>query len=196
MSAGSVNYRNGIRSAVRGLWGGSLDIWQFGWQMEIIVRNGLTLAWYEGAKECGILPADLSLEERSKLRQAIANEDSHIDSFGADIEANSKKNGGKVGPLFARAEAWINRYLDVVNRAKVFACADRKMAWRLGATKVHCVDCSNLNGKVKRASQWAAYGIRPQSPELACGGFRCLCYFEVTDEPMSRGPLPRLKGPG
>ena len=199
MTAGAANYRNGIRSAVRGLWLGAFDFYQFYDAMEVTVRNGLTVAWYEGSSECGILPADLSPTERAAIAQAIAGELGHIDGFATEIEAGSKANGGKVGPLLARAEMWILRYQDVVNQAKVMACADQKLEWvwqAFKATKEPCGTCRDkLNGKVKRASYWQQVGVRPQNPPnpyLECGGWECGCGLLVTDKPMSRGPLPKL----
>ena len=179
MTAGATNYRNGIRSAVRGYWLGAFDFYWFYDAMEAVIRNGLMLATQEGAAECGILPAELSPTELAKLAQAIANEIGHIDAFAAIIEAGSKANGGKLGPLHAKAEAWILRYKDVVNQAKVSACGDQKLMWvwqALGVTKKPCVTCKDkLNGKVKRASYWARGGVRPQNPPnfyLERGGHR------------------------
>lgn len=199
MSAGSVNYRNGIRSAVRSLWLSASDYYQFADTMDVVVHHGLTLAYHEGAKACGILPAELSPTERAELRQAIASEVSHIDAFATVIEAGSKANGGKLAPLFAKAETWILRYKDVVNQAKVSTCGDQKLEWvwqALGVTKNPCGTCKDkLNGKIKRASYWARVGVRPQNPPnpyLECEGWGCLCDFRPTDAPMSKGPLPKL----
>lgn len=55
--------------------------------------------------------------------------------------------------------------------------------WKVGPTKEHCTDCSSLNGRVMTASEWRAAGIKPQSPDLACKGWQCLCEFELTDDP-------------
>lgn len=195
MTAGASNYRNAIRAATRGLWVGALDYYQFWEAMEAAIHTGLTTASHEGAKECGILPADLSPSERAELVQTIASEYSHIDSFAMIIEESSKANGGKLGPLLAKAEAWILRYKDVVNHFKMLACGDQKLEWVLGATKKHCSSCLKLAGKVKRASQWERAGVRPQNPPnpmLECDGWACQCTLVVTDAPMSKGPFPKL----
>jgi len=196
VSAGSSNYRRGIRAATRGLWNAAFTYDQFYDAMMMVVRQGITAAWHEGAAECGIMPSELTPEEKTAMQQAMYSEYNHVNDFARTIEAGSKAHGGKMGTLMQRAELWINRYLDVTNRARVMACADQKLMWVLGPTKDHCIDCSRLNGKTKRASQWERAGIRPQSPALACGGWRCLCSLVVTDEPLSKGPLPRLAGPG
>lgn len=198
MSAGSANYRNGIRGTIRALWGGVWSYDQFYDGLSTAIDMGITTAWYEGAAECGIVPADLTPEEKAAMRQAIFHETNYITRLAADIEAGSKANGGKLAPLMARAETWINRYRDVVTRAQMMACEDQKLRWVLhGAhfTKDPCNSCVKLNGKVKRASYWQRVGVQPQNPpnlSLECGGWLCGCAFEVTDEPVSKGPLPHL----
>lgn len=192
MPSGLDIYRKSLRDAVRGLWGGVLDRDQFYDAMIATIQRRLPQAWYDGSKDCGILPADLSPEERNALRQAMVNEMSFVLKFADDIMAGSKARGGKLKPLLIRVEMWTNRYRDVVNRAKQMACADQKLVWVLNPTKENCNSCIKLNGKVKRASQWKRAGIRPQHPDLECGGWRCGCELIVTDERLSMGPLPRL----
>lgn len=191
-SRGAANYYNAIRSAVRGLWVGALDFDQFFQALESAIRLGVPQAWYEGAKECGITPAELTPEERLAMQAAIWDEYNYIGGFASAIEAGSKGNGGKLGPLMTRAKLWVNRYKDITNRAKTMACGDQKLVWVLGKTEQHCSSCLKLTDKVKRASQWERAGIRPQHPDLECGGWRCDCSLEPTDAPMSMGPLPSI----
>jgi hypothetical protein len=188
----SSSYVRDIRGIVRAFWNGTLDYDQAWGLFQDTVRIGLTRAWYEGAAECGIQPSELTDDERYALQGAIYTESGHIAGFLEAIEAGSKANGGALAPLLSRAGMWGNRYLDVTNRAKLMACGNQKMRWDLGPTKDHCESCLKLNGKVKRASQWDEADIRPQSPRLKCGGYRCLCTLTPTDEPMSKGPLPRI----
>ncbi len=91
----------------------------------------------------------------------------------------------------SRLPMWINRYTEVVNTAKTMACANQKLKWVLGDTD-HCNSCLSLSGKVKRGKFWLSSGILPQSRQLECGGFNCQCSLQQTDDPVSRGPLPRL----
>jgi hypothetical protein len=194
-SSGAANYRNGIRSAVRGLWSGAFTYSQFFDAMDTTIRAGIPQAVYEGAAECDILPAELTPEETAMMRSAIFSEINSIGGFADVIIAGSKANGGKLAPLMSRAELWVNRYLDVMNRAKLLACGNQKLKWVLGPTKKHCSSCSKLAGKVKRANYWRDRGIQPQNPPnpfLECDGWNCLCQLVPTDEPLSRGPLPSL----
>ena len=57
--------------------------------------------------------------------------------------------------------------------------------WRRGATKKPCRDCLALDGQVHTAAEWRSAGIEPQSPDLACGGWECLCKLFPTDLPSS-----------
>lgn len=189
-------YRTGLRSAVRGLWSGALSLEQFYGEMRTLINRRLSEAWDAGAAECGLKPDEYTIDEQIALGRAIRNELGYVTEFGLAINLDSKASGGKLEPFFKRVETWANRYNDVRNQAKVLACADQKLMWVLGATEQHCSTCPRLNGKVKRGSVWQASGIRPQNPpndSIECGGWRCQCRLEVTDRPVSKGPLPRRK---
>lgn len=197
MASHQAEFRRDIRGAVRGLWVGVLDIDQFYQAMRLSIDVRLRQAWAEGAEKCGIRMDELSPEEQMALEITIGNQMTHINDFGQAIIVGSKANKGKLTPLFQRAEMWINQWNSVVSQAQTMACGDKKLKWRLGATEEHCSTCPALDGKVKRASYWLKYGIQPQNapnPAIECGGWKCLCYFEVTDEPQSKGPLPTYRG--
>lgn len=194
-SSGFADYGRGIRAATRALWAGAIDLDQFIDQMFSAIRRGITRAWHEGAAECGIQPDELTAEERAELERVITGELLYVLGFGIAIEDNSKQAGGKLGGLLARADTWINRYPDAVNRAKLMACADKKLKWTIDPAKENCATCLKLNGKVKRASYWQRVGVQPQSPpneKLDCKGWKCGCSLQPTSDPVSRGPLPNL----
>jgi len=194
MADGFDAYRRGINAVVRGLWSGVLDYYQSWDALESTIRMGIPKAFYEGASEVGVQPSELSPTERMEIERAIMSEMGYIDGLLTAVEAGSKENGGKLGPLMNRAAMWANRYRDVANRAKTIVGEDKKLKWVRGPTSDSCQDCIHMDGKVKRASQWEAAGIRPQSLDLECKGFNCLCTFVPTNEPMSKGPLPHLVG--
>ena len=183
-------YQSRIRSAVRGLWTGALDYFQFYDSMEVTIRDGFTEAWREGAAECDIQPSDYTAQERAALQQAIVHEREYIDGFATAIEQGSKANGGKLTPLFKRGELWINRYRGIQNQAKAMACGNRKMKWILGETHEHCRTCFGFNGRVYRASTWAENGALPQTHALECEGWRCLCRLEETTDRITPGRFP------
>lgn len=194
----TAQYKRELRSAIRGLWSGALDIDQAFASFDASIQRNLSMAWNEGAAKCGIQPSELSADEQSALRRTIANESSRVFSFLLNVEANNRANKGKLTPLYGRLEMWVLRYGDTVNQAQVMACADRKLMWLINyvrAVKKNCPSCLKLNNKVKRASYWYGRNVRPQNPPnpyLICGGWICGCGFDETDQPLSKGPLPNL----
>lgn len=191
--AGAATYRMGIRNAVRGLWTGAIDMGQFLDMMGLTIGQGLGAAFAEGASACGIKPDEYSDTEQQALREFISNEEFRVYEFGQIVEEGSKANGGKLSPLFQRAEMWILRYQDVVNQARTLACSDGKFRWELGGSKVHCSTCARLHGQVRRGSFWRDH-VLPQNPPnrlLECEGWNCKCQLVPTNAALSRGRLPR-----
>jgi hypothetical protein len=171
--AGQATYQMSIRNAVRGLWTGAFDRGQFLDLMGLAIDQGLAAAFAEGAKECGITAAEYTDAEQQALRDAMAAEEMQVLPFAEDIMANSRANGGRLGPLLQRAEMWILRYKDLVNRGRTLACSDGKFKWTLGPTE-HCRTCAALAGQVRRGSFWQSH-VLPQNapnPKLECRGFR------------------------
>ena len=187
-------YQKAINSAVRGLWSGVMDYGEFWDAMNASIFRGLTAAWNEGAAKCGVSPGELTSEELQERQKAIYSEFNHVNDFAEAIEDKSKDNGGKLGPLLSRAKLWGNRYRDLINRAKIAACKDKKMIWTLGDTCKHCPDCLKYEGRVYRASVWDKWDVRPQHPGLACNGFNCKCSLDPTDAPANKGRPPKLSG--
>jgi len=187
--------RDSLRSAVRALWTGNWTYNEFLVGMADAITHYFTVAWYEGAKECGVDKEDLSDDELAALEKEIVNVLEYAPGYGEDILDNSKENGGLLGPLMDRVEVWAARYDAVKIVAKSMACADKKFQWNLGPTENHCSSCSKLDGKVKRMSYWADNGILPRQAGvdyLECGGYRCQCTLDETDAPLTRGKLPSL----
>lgn len=191
---GQQAYRRYIREAVYGLWAGAFNEDEFISLLYETVRAGFTAAWHAGAKEMGIQPDELTVDERQALRGEMTLDFAYIVGFAAAIEAGSKANQGKLAPLMRRAELWMQRYLAVRNHAKQMAARDRKLKWVMHPLKEHCPDCLRLNGRVYRASTWGRYGLEPQSHDLQCGGWRCGCEFVPTDERATGGRPPRIGG--
>jgi hypothetical protein len=185
------NYRSDIRAYVRGFWAGHLTYDQAFESLLYATERGLRQAWYEGAQEVGVEPSELTPSEISALRALIISEQQYIGGLLADIEANSKANGGKLTPLLSRADMWANRWHDARSKAMLIARDDQKLRWDLGPTEQHCDDCANYNGRVYRASIWRKYGVQPQSRSLSCRGYRCLCVLTPTTEPGTPGHPPR-----
>lgn len=183
-------YRSNLRAAVRALWSGIWSYYEFIDQMSLSIERGFTQAWYEGAKIYGIEPADLTQEEHDRLTSEITTEIGFIQNLGQSVLTNSKLEGGKLSPLFARAELWVSAYNRVRVLGSTYAAKDQKMEWVLGPTHEHCSSCSRYNGRVYRASTWRRHNIQPRMYELECRGYNCLCEFVPTDKPANKGYPP------
>ena len=191
-----ASYGRDLRGVVRALWNGSFSEGQAYDFFYATVRLGFSQAWADGSRSCGIEPADWTSEEKIELEQMTTNELGFILPFIDYIIAHNKVAGFKFGALLPRIQLWTNRYRDLVNRAKMISCSDRKLKW-IRTAKDSCNSCIRLEGQVRRGSVWQKNDLRPQSPRLECmrsagGATVCKCYFEETDESCSRGPLPRI----
>jgi hypothetical protein len=181
-----ASYRMSIRNNIRGLWSGAISRDQFEGSMITTIDGGLHDAFAEGAKECGITEEDYTDVEQRAIQEAVTSEIEHLDALIDDVQTNSRANKGKLEPLYQRAELWILRYMDMRNQGKVMACSDKKFKWVLGQTE-HCATCAKLAGLVHRGSQWRDYVLPQNAPndQLECGGWRCQCSLELTNERAS-----------
>jgi hypothetical protein len=176
---------------VNDLYNGDVTEAEFVDRMADVIDQQLTRAWNEGMRENGLDPIeDMTDEYAAMLQDIIANEYSYVDEFAASIK------GGTLAEAQARAQLWAARYQDVVNQAKIATAeAKDKFIWRMGATEVHCDTCAQLDGVVAYASEWETAGIHPQQPPngaLECGGWRCDCSLEPTDQRRSPKALDIL----
>jgi hypothetical protein len=190
-----ANYQRDLRRPVRAYWSGAIDRAQFNSTMLAITERGLTRAWMEGIARFGLAPDELTTEETVSLQLKITQGIPAIDRLATRIAANSKAEGGALGPLITIVDgAWGNRYADLKQAGEVLAGADRKAMWVLGVAE-HCISCLKLAGKVKRYSFWRAAGVLPRqagAEYLECKGYRCKCSLKPTRQPLTRGRLPAL----
>lgn len=133
-----ANFARDVRDIVRSFWRDEIEYYDFIDGMYDIVVAGYDNAWAEGAATCGILPEEFTTDELDALDEMIyATWDPSI-SFADQIEANRRSLGGKLGPLYRRAELWINKYGEVKALAQRIACRDQKLAWVYDPRKEHC----------------------------------------------------------
>ena len=188
----SINdFRSGVRSAIRGLWTGNFELFDFVDAMTSAIQRGYRQAWTEGAKQCGIKFDELTPTELAELRRMTNEQIPFLPGFGSDIEDNSRAKGGLLRPHLERGFMWVNRYNEVRQRAGAMACGDKKKKWQLGSTKEHCRSCRGFNGRVYRYSTWLDNNALPQNRNLECNGFRCRCNLIDTDERITPGRFPR-----
>lgn len=187
-----ANFRDGLRSAVRGLYSGAISESQFVDAMQSTIARNLTVAWAEGAKECGIAEDELSDEEIAARDEFIENQYSYISGFG---EAIAEDGDNRLRDLYRRVELWVERYPEARANGKAMACADQKAEFELGDARDHCRTCLGLNGRVYRNSVWVKNNaVPPHNWNFACKG-GCQCRLKPTNKPITRGKFPvRLLG--
>jgi len=191
-SSGMNEYRRMVRAAFRGVWTGALTVDDFIDTMAITIRRGLTKAWAEGMKQCGLTPAEMTPQEETKLEQMIAGEYGHVFNVADYVAQNTKADKVKLAVVFARSEMWINRYNEVIAIAQTMACGDKKYRWVVGPTEAHCKSCAGFHGRVYRGSVWRENGALPQARDtLCCRGYLCLCRLEPTTDRITPGPFPK-----
>ena len=195
-------YRAKLRSPVRALWAGLVDFNSFFDMFSAAIRTGLTQAWNDGLKSGGILPNEQTPEEKAALQEIIFNQFGYISRLGGDIikgtvnpttgERLSDRLRTNLTVYYNRLDKWTKAWQATYNKAEAMANGNRKKKFTLGATKAHCKTCLALAGKVKRNSFLLAHGILDKPDErFDCGRWGCQCDWYDTDEPVSRGPLPR-----
>lgn len=187
-------YRRGLRSAIRALWNELIDVSQFETEVRSLINRRLNEAFDEGARTFGVTPEEYTLEEFRIIAEVIQNELLYVNSLALRI-LEYKNSGEGITSAFGIIDSWVNRYNDLVNRAKVVVGENEKLIWELGPTE-HCSTCSRLAGKVKRSKYWEEHVMpqQPPNPNLECGGWKCQCKLTPTKLPLSKGPLPVYRG--
>jgi hypothetical protein len=160
------------------------------------IKNQMTRAWNEGAREVGVDPKEMTDDDRAELKAIIDGEyDQIIKLAEAIMESRSGTLDEFRQKFRSRIDLWVNRYTDVIGRARVYFGGKTRLKWTLGKTEEHCETCATLNGIVAFASEWEQAGIKPQSPPngmLACSGWNCDCSLEPTDQRRSPNALETL----
>jgi hypothetical protein len=187
-----AHYTRVIQRAARAFYSGRIDSGEFIGRMIEVIEVQMRKAWYEGMRANDLDPErDMKPEWENILQGVINGEFEYVLDYAADIE-KAAAEGLPVSPLEARADLWANRYNEVVNLSKLTTRPHDRYKWVMGATEQHCETCAGLHGKIASAADWLGSGYRPQGRNLACGGWRCQCRLEYTEEPPTQIGPPRI----
>lgn len=188
-----ATYKASILAASRGVYTGNFDVLSGAEAIFSAIRRGFEQAWREGAKECGVLPDERTEAETVVLNGLIGDNNQYVGNYIQFVFENRKTTETSFEKIKARAQLWVNRYQEVKAKAQSMACTDKKLQWVIDGGE-HCRTCLKLNGRVARASAWAARDIYPRmvNGKLKCGGYNCKCTFRETDQPVTRGRWPNL----
>ncbi len=189
---------------LRQLWNYMLTLYRNGDEFFFVdfmvkaIDSQLNKAWREGADAVGVSPDEFTVSDDAIVAEIIRGEYDQVLNLGSEImlaRARMMPFGEFRAKFKPRAEMWGLRYTDTVNRAKAHFGKRIRLMWVMGATEEHCATCNALNGKVAWAEEWEAAGVFPQNPPndaLECGGWRCLCRLEKTDQRRSPDILTEL----
>lgn len=183
-------YLDGFIGAASAFWrdgsrGGFLT------RVNTLIKFGLTDAWNAGAAQVGVLPSDMEPEDLAVIAGIISEEKTYVPALLDYLDNLANTPGASLQTAIPRLEMWGNRWNDVYNQALAYFGGKTRLVWVLGPTE-HCVTCSGLAGIVAWAKEWEAADIRPQSPRLACHGFRCQCRLVITERRRSPKALDRI----
>lgn len=157
-----------------------------------VLNSAIEDVAFAGLADGGVKTKELEEDERLFVENHQREQAQYIDNVAVAIF-----DDGRVTEEEARGKAdmWWNQsvnpvYAEMIVRASANAAFKRV----LGATEEHCVDCTKLNGQVRRAKFWHERKIWNASKVTQCGGFRCECRNVATDEPITRGRFPKITG--
>jgi hypothetical protein len=161
--------------------------------MASLIEQQFTRAYNQALREEGV---EMDAQFQSHLDNLVINQFPFVDGLFDDI-LQAVVDESPVEPLLSRADLWANRYNEVVNEAhlEIARRFGGKLVWRMGATEKHCTTCAALNGLVAFGVDWDASGLHPQNAPnglLECGGWRCDCSLEPTEERRTRNSLDKL----
>ena len=195
-------YRLYIEHGVGRFMAGQIDADYFKKVTRSTIDHGLEGAWVDGMEHNGLVfPDDMTDEWSMTLAEMIQKEMGFLDGFVHAMQQGQErvKAGGsynkELEQAMHRGELWARRYNDIRQRAIRITAASAKarklasrrkairMAWRMGTTEKHCVNCKALHGIVAFQYEWEQSGYFPRVPneKLECKGFYCDCTCEPTD---------------
>lgn len=185
------NFTRALRRVARAYWAGAIDRQLFAHTFGNELEYYLTKAFNMGAQDVGIAPNELLPNETFERAIKVVAQLNAMPRIADFIQTHSKANGYTIQTIYTRLELWIQQFTAIRNFARMYVGKDRKLRWDLGKAE-HCPSCLKLAGHVHRASAWLAAWVYPQSPRLACGGYRCQCKFTATSEPCTPGKVPTI----
>lgn len=164
------------------------------------IRNQLTRAFNQGARDVGVDSSEFTADDKYHLEGWINSEYNYVLNLAQAIQ--DLRMTGVAEEQFRtsirwRIDLWANRFNEVVNEARVYFGGKVRLQWQLGPTAEHCPQCSALAGIVAFASEWDQLLVRPQhppNPHLGCHGWRCHCSLVPVDRRRSPRAMESILG--
>ena len=188
------------------LWAASLALFRTGDLSAFLdtfieeIRNQLTRAFNQGARDVGVDPSEFTRTDLDHLESWINSEYNYVISLAQAIE-DLRTTGVSLDDFRTRIRwrigLWSNRFNEVVNEARIYFGGRVRLQWQIGAAEAHCPTCSALDGLVAFAEEWDQARVRPQhppNPHLKCEGWNCTCSLPPTERRRSPRALNSILG--
>ena len=160
--------------------------------MANILESQLTKAFAAAINDSDLDAGEIDNEPfAGKLEDEILAQYDFVDKLAKDIvEARNAETG--VDAFEPRANLWASQYDNAYNAAILLAATinGENLKWEIGETEAHCNSCASLDGVVAPATLWEELGVHPKdgpNDKLDCGGWRCDCKCDPTDEKATPG---------
>jgi len=175
-----------VENLVKDLYNSEITKDQFDGRMFDLIDDQMRRAFNEGMRANGLDPADITDAWKEIYQNKTLSQVEFIDKFSNDILTGAG-NEVDIKQYLDRVDMWSNQYPAMVQEAKLTTAYPKdNYIWKLGATEEHCSTCATLDGQIHSAQWWLDSGYHPGQPPngaLECGGWRCDCSLEYTDEP-------------
>lgn len=186
----AARYERDIYAAATAYWKNGVK-GNFTSAMNVTIKFGLKSAFEVGAESVDVSADEFTPDDRAVIDAIIAEEKSHVSGLLEFLDGLAQDPTKNLGMADGRLRMWVNRYEDVVSRARVHFGGKARLQWKLGEAE-HCTTCLALNGIVAWALEWDEAGIKPKSPDLECKGYNCACTLEPTDRRRSPKAKQRI----
>lgn len=171
---------------------GALDQSEFEQQAEALAIAALLALFNLGRQSDEPDYEAMAAYEQEKVSAMLAIRNLSRDIFAGryaeqrDEEDNVVKSDadGRLA-LSSRIVLWAATAAGVYALGQLHREATIKYMWQLGGTIEHCDDCARLDGQIHTALDWRLSGYRPQGSALSCGGWKCDCRLDETDEKVT-----------
>jgi hypothetical protein len=135
-------------------------------------------AFADGLADGGV-NEPLDDDDLAQVQHWTISQSAYVSDFADEVY----QKGLTIGEIDSHAEMWANKALgEMYHQGLLSADRNGVYEWVLGPTEEHCPDCRRLSGQRHRFKEFYARGWIPQSEQLSCHGYHCLCQLVKTSD--------------
>jgi hypothetical protein len=152
------------------------------------------LALIEGYADAGVEGHEPTPSDDEWLLDFNGEQRKFVANVAAQLYADDELTEAEVR---GKPPMWWNLSVNpAYNEGVTRASKDSLGEFNWGSTAESCIDCTTLNGKRYRFSEWLEHfgGELVPSNKTACGGFNCKCRIRPAKGKRTPGAIPPLRG--